>query len=1236
MAIAVWLGAVGPAKLGAQSWLNDDFAQRKTLTGTFVEDWAEAIFGSAEPGEPLIYEYTLWWSWTAPTNGRVKFQFEGHTDFRFLQGEFAVYTGRELSGLSVVTNRYLSSTDSVSEAAWFEATAGTTYLICVGADWFLSFHFSLLLGTPPPNDDFAHRIHLGAGDHRVQSPAGLPTRESFEPGVPNFGSLWWSWTAPRDGPATVLVEGTPREGNDGDPSPFRPDLWCDASAVVYAGETLAELWPVPVEEEVQRFDPQFAQAHFQATAGRTYQLQVSYRQLSDCATLSIASTVPPRVELISPTNGQEFAGSVRMEAFAVDPEGSLAHVDFSVGPNYGISNPVVRLKSPPYVVRRNLPAGEYWIQAQAVDGHGMRALSDRVRIRVRSINDQFAARPALTGARVQVEIPDDLRLATTEPDEPAIPGVELGGSLWWSWSAPTSGAYTVSVPIDRGLVAVYRGNSLGGLTPVGTSLRTGYVTFSATAGETFALSVYGDDRGAAFEITPGIPPRVIMVQPAAGAHLFMGTRQTIEAAAEDDDGRIERVDFYGSRWFWNVGEYEWIGSVTNPPYALSVDLTIEGYGSWRAMATDDDGHRSFTEIVTAWLSYPSPPNDDFERRIELAGSTVTAAGTLRGATVDPGQPDAGNFSSIWWSWVAPSSGRWTVTTSNADTIMVAVGIYTGDSISNLTEVALDSSQVSFEAIAGVSYAIAASTPSILWDIPPSISINLRPGGPTAMRLTTAPALPAHFRGDRVTIKAEVAGGPMDDLKRVDFFQGERLIASRTEPPYAVEIVVTEATVHGGFSAVAVNRGEFVFRTEPLFLSVRPDNDSIGRRSLLTGAPVGASALPGAATWEPGEPDQRRFVWWSWTAVTGGVYTVIALNAGGYPMTTAIFDARRLPELVPVQEAEFVVDRTVLRTVAAGREYLVGVVAERSFSLRIYPGRTPSIRLIAPGADSVFPLGASVLAAPLITHDAPVQFVDYYAHDQWLGRVSVAPYSFEFTPKGSGTFALVAQATDAVGLSSRSEATLFHVTEAPPVNDAFALRQPLAGVAASTSQLLSGASLEPGEPPLVPPLNAGRFNGSVWWSWTPMRSGPAAVRVTTTYGAFGSLQMFTGASLSTLKLVAGQFGGSGPSGRLAELRLMVSKGTEYQIRWAEPYPGYALRLSIWQDFLELDELVRLEDGRWTARYRAGWDRSWRVEQSPDLFHWSPLGVVPSVDGIMTWIDPGAGADRRRFYRVEPWP
>ena len=96
----------------------------------------------------------------------------------------------------------------------------------------------------------------------------------------------------------------------------------------------------------------------------------------------------------------------------------------------------------------------------------------------------------------------------------------------------------------------------------------------------------------------------------------------------------------------------------------------------------------------------SPLNDDFENRIVLAGSSVTFTGTLQNATIQPGEPKAesppGSFSvwpyeyyvqmtnaSVWWSWVASTSGPVTLEVlsfSTNDFKLGAIDVWTGTNL----------------------------------------------------------------------------------------------------------------------------------------------------------------------------------------------------------------------------------------------------------------------------------------------------------------------------------------------------------------------------------------------------------------------------------------------------------------------------------------------------------------------------------------------------------------------------
>jgi hypothetical protein len=111
-----------------------------------------------------------------------------------------------------------------------------------------------------------------------------------------------------------------------------------------------------------------------------------------------------------------------------------------------------------------------------------------------------------------------------------------------------------------------------------------------------------------------------------------------------------------------------------------------------------------------------PPNDAFENAQVLEGLPVTATGTNRDATREDGEPEhhTGRGQSVWYRWTAPTGVNVTIDTCQSDFDTV-LAVYTGDSVSTLTEVAtnddacgLDDTQsrVRFNAVAGTTYQIA--------------------------------------------------------------------------------------------------------------------------------------------------------------------------------------------------------------------------------------------------------------------------------------------------------------------------------------------------------------------------------------------------------------------------------------------------------------------------------------------------------------------------------------------------
>lgn len=106
-------------------------------------------------------------------------------------------------------------------------------------------------------------------------------------------------------------------------------------------------------------------------------------------------------------------------------------------------------------------------------------------------------------------------------------------------------------------------------------------------------------------------------------------------------------------------------------------------------------------------------NDMFAARVELSGSHVSGIGYLRPATSEAGEPAELGSKTIWWTYKATSDGRLTLTTNGSTTHDKSVGIYLGNSVFGLKEVAHYSSNFispnvtfSFPVTANTDYQIA--------------------------------------------------------------------------------------------------------------------------------------------------------------------------------------------------------------------------------------------------------------------------------------------------------------------------------------------------------------------------------------------------------------------------------------------------------------------------------------------------------------------------------------------------
>jgi hypothetical protein len=248
---------------------NDDFAAARVLDSG-LPWYASGLnkLASEEAGEPdhagAPGGHSVWFSWKAPDDGPVAVQTcsrEGLSDT-----VLAVYTGSDVGTLTPVvsaddgqTRKGCRSTDSAAELT---ATAGTTYKIAVDSKGE-GGGFQLILEGRAANDDFADATTLGG---RLPTTWSLlsnrfATKQAGEPdhaGNPGGSSVWFKWTAPRDG--TVSVDTC-----EGD---------FDSLLAVYTGATLASLTLVQSNDEGTGNCAPGSSLSFEAVANTTYRIAV--------------------------------------------------------------------------------------------------------------------------------------------------------------------------------------------------------------------------------------------------------------------------------------------------------------------------------------------------------------------------------------------------------------------------------------------------------------------------------------------------------------------------------------------------------------------------------------------------------------------------------------------------------------------------------------------------------------------------------------------------------------------------------------------------------------------------------------------------------------------------------------------------------------------------------------------------------------------------------------------------
>ena len=233
---------------------NDSFTGSEPLEGATGEMPANLALASREPGEPFVTadSRTLWYVWEAPATGLFRFRLQEADSGEPVETDFALFGGDSIIELDVVAEK---RGNEIS----FAAQAGVVYRLRIASNrWNLP---SLTLiwesaDSRPANDDLAYAQAIDGASGAIESTNEGATLESSEFLGGVAATVWYEWTAPRDGWTELIVN---RQG---------------LRVFAFVGERMEDLRLVSPPNA-------YSAVAFRAKQGETYQIAVGARSADD-------------------------------------------------------------------------------------------------------------------------------------------------------------------------------------------------------------------------------------------------------------------------------------------------------------------------------------------------------------------------------------------------------------------------------------------------------------------------------------------------------------------------------------------------------------------------------------------------------------------------------------------------------------------------------------------------------------------------------------------------------------------------------------------------------------------------------------------------------------------------------------------------------------------------------------------------------------------------------------------
>ncbi len=739
------------------------------------------------------------------------------------------------------------------------------------------------------------------------------------------------------------------------------------------------------------------------------------------------------------------------------------------------------------------------------------------------------------------------RRINTLPNPSVTPTVTItnpgnGGSALVNNAISVTASATTTVGVVASVQFFVDGTSIGTSTVFPYS-----ATWTPTAVGTYTLSALVTDSfgnlGVSSNVTVTInaAPSVGIITPAASTNITVGTAQTITAtaAASNPGATIASVQFFANG--------ATLGTITTAPYTVSWTPGSTGTFSLTAVAIDSIGTQTTSPAVsvtviaagggggsgggtppTVSLNPTPPASTAVNAPVTLTATAQAGSGfTLTSVQyfangIAVGSATAFPYAIVWTPTAVGTYAITAVATDNAGSTTTSAGATvvvssttapavaitspaTGSSVGVNTLTTITATASSLNGfIASVQFFVNGNSLGTDTAFPYSIAwtptgtgtytltaratdntgnftdstaavVTVGSSTPPTVSLTSPITGSAYTVGTTVNLAA-TAADPDGTIAQVQFFVNGVVQGTDTSSPYGV----TWAPGSTGTYTVTAQA---------------TDNSGNVTTSTAATVTIGANAPPTISLTSPS------------TGLSYGLGNQVLIAATASDSDGKIASVQFFANGVAVGSATAAPFNVSWRPTAAGTYSLTGVATDdvgniatsTAVSVTVTSASAPTVTVTNPLSTQTYGVGSAVpFTVTTSGGNGPIAQVQFFINGAPLSTDTASPYAATWTPVASGTYSLLAVATDSAGVSSNSSSLSITITgnSAPTVS----LSTPTAGaslIAGSAVSLVAAASDADGTVTGVRFLANGTIVGTgssapFTATWTPTAAGVYSV------------------------------------------------------------------------------------------------------------------------------------------------